>query len=57
MSSWTAADLPGDTFIGPRFGATGPSGPTARSPLARDRTKARDLWELSEQLTGAAVAI
>ena len=25
-------DLPGDTFVGPRFGSTGPSGPTVRSP-------------------------
>ena len=47
-------DLPGDTFVGPRFGSTGPSGPTVRSPLARDKTKARGLWELSEQLTGTA---
>ena len=33
-------------------GGGGPSGPTGRSPLARNRTTARGLWELSEQLTG-----
>ena len=45
-------DIPGNTFVGPRFGYVGPSGPTGRSPLARNRTTARGLWELSEQLTG-----
>jgi len=45
-------DMPGNTFVGPRFGYVGPSGPTGRSPLARNRTTARGLWELSEQLTG-----
>ena len=45
-------DVPGNTFVGPRFGYVGPSGPTGRSPLARNRTTARGLWELSEQLTG-----
>jgi len=49
-------DLPGDTFVGPRFGSTGPTGPTMRSPLAHDRTRARGLWELSEQLTGTSFA-
>jgi NAD(P)-dependent dehydrogenase (short-subunit alcohol dehydrogenase family) len=45
-------DLPGDTFVGPRFISRGPTGPTsARSPLARDPRMATALWELSEQLT------
>lgn len=47
-----AEDLPGDTFVGPRFASRGPTGPTAfRSPLARDAKTAAALWELSEQLT------
>ena len=44
-------DLPGDSFIGPRFAMRGPSGPTGRSPLARNTKTAQALWELSEQLT------
>jgi NAD(P)-dependent dehydrogenase (short-subunit alcohol dehydrogenase family) len=45
-------DLPGNTYIGPRFAMWGPTGPTPlRSPLARDAKKAGALWELSEQLT------
>ena len=47
-------DLPGDSFIGPRYAMAGPSGPTQRSPLARNAGTARGLWELSEQLTGTA---
>ena len=48
-----AQDLPGNSFIGPRFTMWGPTGPTPfRSPLARDASKAAELWELSEQLTG-----
>jgi NAD(P)-dependent dehydrogenase (short-subunit alcohol dehydrogenase family) len=50
-------DLPGDSFIGPRFGMRGQSGPTFRSPLARDGKKAAALWELSEQLTGTKFAL
>ncbi|MGV0715935.1 oxidoreductase [Mycolicibacterium sp. XJ662] len=47
-----AQDLPGDTFVGPRFGSRGPTGPTQfRSPLARNAKTAGALWELSEQLT------
>ncbi len=47
-----ANELPGDSFIGPRYAMWGPSGPTPfRGPLARDREKATGLWELSEQLT------
>ncbi len=44
-------DLPGDSFIGPRYAMRGPSGPVMRSPLARSSTTAKALWELSEQLT------
>lgn len=46
--------LPGDSFVGPRFGMRGPTQPVGRSPLARDSAKAKALWELSEQLTGTA---
>ncbi len=44
-------DLPGDTYIGPRFGQLGRTQPVGRSPLARNAEKAAALWELSEQLT------
>ena len=44
-------DLPGDTYIGPRFGQFGRTQPVGRSPLARNTEKATALWELSEQLT------
>jgi NAD(P)-dependent dehydrogenase (short-subunit alcohol dehydrogenase family) len=50
-------DLPGDSFVGPRFISRGPTGPTFRSPLARDAKKAAALWELSEQLTGTKFAL
>ncbi|MEO3757861.1 oxidoreductase [Mycobacterium sp. B14F4] len=47
-----AEDVGGDTFVGPRFGARGATGPTSfRSPLARNGRTATALWELSEQLT------
>ena len=47
-----AADVPGDTFVGPRFGARGATGPTSlRTPLARNARTATALWERSEQLT------
>jgi NAD(P)-dependent dehydrogenase (short-subunit alcohol dehydrogenase family) len=52
-----ARNLPGDSFIGPRFGVRGPTGRTFRSPLARDAKKATALWELSEQLTGTEFAL
>ncbi|ORW89891.1 oxidoreductase [Mycobacterium sp. IEC1808] len=45
-------DLPGDTFIGPRFGWIGRTQPVARSRRAQDAAAAARLWELSEQLTG-----
>ena len=47
----------GDTFVGPRFGYVGPSGPTARSPLARRAGTAAGLWTLSAQLTGTEFSI
>ena len=43
--------LPGDCFIGPKFGMRGPTSLTARSPLASNAATASALWELSEQLT------
>jgi NAD(P)-dependent dehydrogenase (short-subunit alcohol dehydrogenase family) len=45
-------DLPGDTFVGPRFGNLGRTQPVGRSRAARDGAMATRLWELSEQLTG-----
>jgi NAD(P)-dependent dehydrogenase (short-subunit alcohol dehydrogenase family) len=51
-------DLPGNTYVGPRFAMWGPTGPTPlRSPLARDAKKAAALWELSEQLTETKFAL
>ena len=47
-----SADLPPDSFIGPKFGARGPVSAVGRSPLARDGKTAGSLWRLSEQLTG-----
>jgi NAD(P)-dependent dehydrogenase (short-subunit alcohol dehydrogenase family) len=46
-----AKDLPGDTFIGPRFGLVGRTQPVGRSLLARRAATANALWELSERLT------
>lgn len=45
-------DLPGDTFVGPRFGQTGRTQPVGRSRRARDPQLAAALWRLSERLTG-----
>jgi NAD(P)-dependent dehydrogenase (short-subunit alcohol dehydrogenase family) len=47
-----AQELPGDTFVGPRFGFRGPTQPVGRSRRARNADTAKALWELSEQLTG-----
>ena len=47
-------DIPGDSFIGPRFGMRGPTGRSARSPLARKTDTQKALWQLSEQLTDTA---
>lgn len=44
-------DLPGDTFVGPRFGLYGRAQPTWRNWSARQAAKAAALWEISEQLT------
>ncbi len=44
-------DLPGNTFVGPKFGFLGPTQPTGRSRAARNTSTATALWELSEQLT------
>ncbi len=52
-----ARNLPGDSFIGPRFSVRGPTGRTFRSPLARNAKTAAALWELSEQLTGTEFAL
>jgi NAD(P)-dependent dehydrogenase (short-subunit alcohol dehydrogenase family) len=51
-------DLPGNTFVGPKFAMRGPTGPTPfRGPLARDTKMATALWELSEQLTDTKFAL
>jgi len=52
-----AQNLPGDTFIGPRFGLSGRSQPVGRSPRARNSGTATALWELSEQLTGTKFSL
>jgi NAD(P)-dependent dehydrogenase (short-subunit alcohol dehydrogenase family) len=44
-------DLPGNTFVGPRFGFYGRTQPVGRSHAARQVAMATALWELSEQLT------
>lgn len=44
-------DLPGDTFVGPRFGYLGRTQPVGRSRRAKDAGMAVALWALSEQLT------
>jgi NAD(P)-dependent dehydrogenase (short-subunit alcohol dehydrogenase family) len=44
-------DLPGNTYVGPRFGYVGRTQPVRRSRAARDAATATALWELSEQLT------
>jgi len=45
-------DLPGNTFVGPRFGLYGRTQPTWRNWSAKRATTATALWELSEHLTG-----
>lgn len=52
-----AADVPGDSFIGPRFGMRGPTGLSPRSPLAHNTRTAAALWALSAQLTGTEFRI
>jgi NAD(P)-dependent dehydrogenase (short-subunit alcohol dehydrogenase family) len=45
-------DVPGNTFIGPRFGQAGRTQPVGRSRAAQDTATGAALWDLSEQLTG-----
>ncbi|HET9877315.1 MAG TPA: oxidoreductase [Mycobacterium sp.] len=45
-------DLPGNSFVGPRFGYLGRTQPVGRSLLAKRDGTAAALWQLSEQLTG-----
>jgi NAD(P)-dependent dehydrogenase (short-subunit alcohol dehydrogenase family) len=47
-----AQHLPGNTFVGPRFGLYGRTQPTWRNWPAKRATTAAALWDLSEQLTG-----
>ncbi|OBH22681.1 oxidoreductase [Mycobacterium sp. E342] len=47
-------DLPGNTFVGPRFGLYGRTQPTWRNWPAKRAGTAAALWDLSEQLTGTA---
>jgi NAD(P)-dependent dehydrogenase (short-subunit alcohol dehydrogenase family) len=44
-------DLPGNTYIGPRFGFWGRTQLVGRSARARQADTAKALWDLSEQLT------
>ncbi|GJN95010.1 short-chain dehydrogenase [Mycobacterium marinum] len=46
-------DLPGNTYVGPRFGYVDPTRSVGRSRRAKNAVAAAALWELSEQLTGA----
>jgi NAD(P)-dependent dehydrogenase (short-subunit alcohol dehydrogenase family) len=50
-------DLPGDTFIGPRFGMRGRTQLVRRSAAARDESIAAHLWTESERLTGTRFGI
>jgi NAD(P)-dependent dehydrogenase (short-subunit alcohol dehydrogenase family) len=50
-------ELPGDTFIGPRFGLYGRTQPTWRNWPAKRTATAAALWELSEQLTGTKFSL
>jgi NAD(P)-dependent dehydrogenase (short-subunit alcohol dehydrogenase family) len=45
-------DLPGNTFVGPRFGYMGRTQAVGRSRRAQSAATAAALWELSEELTG-----
>jgi NAD(P)-dependent dehydrogenase (short-subunit alcohol dehydrogenase family) len=46
-------DLPGNTFVGPKFGFLGHTQPVGRSRAARNTATATGLWRLSEQMTAA----
>jgi NAD(P)-dependent dehydrogenase (short-subunit alcohol dehydrogenase family) len=45
-------DIPGDSFVGPRYAMRGNTQLVGRSPLARNAKTAAALWDLSAQLTG-----
>lgn len=46
------ADLPGGSYVGPRYGLVGPPARVSRSKGAKDLDLARRLWEASAELTG-----
>ena len=46
------ADLPGNSYAGPKNGLHGRPAPCSRSAAAGDEATARRLWEVSEALTG-----
>lgn len=50
-------DLPGNSYVGPKFGYLGPTGLVGRSRRAQDAASAAALWQLSEQLTGVKFAL
>lgn len=50
-------DLPGNSYVGPKFGLRGPTGVGPRSPLASNAETAKALWGLSEQLTGTGFPV
>ncbi|MGV0624681.1 oxidoreductase [Mycolicibacter minnesotensis] len=50
-------DLSGNSFIGPRFGVIGRSGTAGRSLLAKRGSTARELWDLSSELTGVQFSL
>ncbi|BBY51803.1 short-chain dehydrogenase [Mycolicibacterium arabiense] len=49
-------DIPGDSFVGPRYAMRGATQLVGRSPLARNAKTAAALWDLSAQLTGTDFA-
>lgn len=49
--------VPGDAFVGPRFGIRGRTQQVRRSAAARDSVTAARLWEVSERLTDTRFAI
>jgi NAD(P)-dependent dehydrogenase (short-subunit alcohol dehydrogenase family) len=50
-------DLPGNTFVGPRFAMWGRTQPVGRSRAAQNAATATALWDLSEQLTATKFAL
>jgi hypothetical protein len=50
-------DVPGDSFVGPRYAMRGGTQLVGRSPLARNAKTAAALWDLSAQLTGTDFAL